>query len=368
MRLLLFILIIVLQSDAVYGKARQFDLVVYGGTAGGVVTAVAAAREGLKVALLEPRRNLGGMVSGGLGESDISRHPEVIGGYSLEFFERVSRHYGKDFVRKFNESINRSHLGDVGWYFEPHVAERIFNEMVKEAGVSIFYNHRLREQGGVRKQGTRITEIRTENGATFTAPIFADATYEGDLMAQAKVSYTWGREPIAQYDESLAGVRAETPNHNFMTKGAASMDVRVSPYDKNGKLLPGVHPGPKGNPGDGDRKVQAYNFRVCLTKIKENQLPYPRPKTYNPYRYELLIRLLNALVEKNGRAPRMNEIMIVSQMPNGKTDINNRGPVSTNNINMNWEYPTASYRRRSELWQDHVDYVQGFFYFLSTDL
>jgi len=369
MRLLLFILIIVLQSGAAYGKARQFDLVVYGGTAGGVSTAVAAAREGLKVALLEPRRNLGGMVSGGLGETDISRHPEVIGGYSLEFFERVSRHYGKDFVRKFNESINRPHLEDVGWYFEPHVAERVFREMVREAGVEVFFNHRLRERNGVRKVGTRITEIRTENGAAFIAPVFADATYEGDMMARAKVSYTWGRESMRQYNESLAGVRAETPNHNFTSIGGsrASMGVRVSPYVKNNKLLPGVHPGPKGNPGDGDRKVQAYNFRVCLTKIKENQLPYSRPQTYNPYRYELLLRLLNAFAEKNGRALRMNEIMIVSQMPNGKTDINNRGPVSTNNINMNWVYPTASYRRRAEIWQDHVDYVQGFFYFLSTD-
>jgi hypothetical protein len=341
---------------------RQYDVVVYGGTAGGVVMAVAAAREGLKVALVEPRRNLGGMVSGGLGETDISPTPGVIGGYSLEFFGRVSRHYGRDVARKFNAEIGRARFGDAGWYFEPHVAEGIFKEMIKEAGVTVFYNHRLRERGGVRKKGTRITEIRTENGATFAAAIFADATYEGDLMAQAKVSYTWGREPSAQYDESLAGVRAETPRHNFSTMG-----VRVSPYDEKGKLLPGVHPGPKGKPGDGDRKVQAYNFRVCLTKVKENQLPYPRPQSYDPHRYELMARLLKALVEKNGRAPKMNEIMIVSPMPNGKTDINNRGAVSTNNVNMSWGYPEGDYKTRARIWQDHVDYVQGFFYFLAND-
>ena len=201
-----------------------------------------------------------------------------------------------------------------------------------------------------------------ENGSSFTAKVFADATYEGDLMAQAKVSYTWGREPAAQYGETLAGVRDETPNHNFSTMG-----VRVSPYDEKGKLLPGVHPGPKGKPGDGDRKVQAYNFRVCLTKVKENQLPYPRPKTYDPHRYELMARLLKALVEKQARAPKMNEIMIVSPMPNGKTDINNRGAVSTNNVNMSWDYPEGDYRTRERVWQDHVDYVQGLFYFLAND-
>ncbi|MDQ3649127.1 MAG: FAD-dependent oxidoreductase [Acidobacteriota bacterium] len=362
LQMMLGLIVVVGGGHSVQAVPRRFDVVVYGGTAGGVVMAVAAAREGLKVALLEPRRNLGGMVSGGLGETDISRTPEVIGGYSLEFFERVSSYYGGDVTRKFNAEIGRARLEDVGWYFEPHVAEGIFKAMIKEAGVEVFYNHRLRERGGVRKKGTEIMEIRMENGSSFRATIFADATYEGDLLAQAKVSYTWGREASAQYHESLAGVRAETPNHNFTTMG-----VRVSPYGANNKLLPGVHAGPKGNPGDGDRKVQAYNFRVCLTKVKENQPPFPRPKTYNPQRYELMARLLKALVEKNNRAPKMNEVMIVSPMPNGKTDINNRGAVSTNNVNMNWNYPEGDYQTRARIWQDHVDYVQGFFYFLAND-
>lgn len=361
-RLLMFGLLLSLQGITAQAAPQKFDVVVYGGTAGGVITAVSAAREGLKVALLEPGRNLGGMVSGGLGETDISRTPEVIGGYSLEFFERVSRHYGSDVTRKFNAEINRARLGDVGWYFEPHVAEEIFKEMIKEAAVTVFYNHRLRQRGGVRKKGTEITEIRMENGSSFVAKIFADATYEGDLMAQAKVSYTWGRESSLQYGESLAGVRADTPNHNFTTQG-----VKVSPYDESGKLLPGVYAGPKGKPGEGDKKVQAYCFRVCLTNVKENQLPYPRPKTYDPGRYELMARLLKALTKKHGRAPLMNEIMIVSRMPNGKTDINNRGAVSINNINLNWDYPEGDYKTRARLWQDHVDYVQGVFYFLSTD-
>ena len=155
MRSLLLVMAFLLNCVVALGSAPQrFDVVVYGGTAGGVVMAVAAAREGLKVALLEPRRNLGGMVSGGLGQTDRGKS-EVIGGYALEFFERVGRHYSKP----------------LEWYFEPHVAERVCNEMVKEAGVQVFYNHRLRERGGVRKKGTEITEIRMENGSSFVARI-----------------------------------------------------------------------------------------------------------------------------------------------------------------------------------------------------
>ena len=172
-------------------SVHAFDLVVYGGTAGGVITAVSAAREGLKVALLEPRQHLGGMVSGGLGWTDYGKK-EVIGGYSLEFFERVGKHYGEPAA---------------AWHFEPHVAENVFKELAREAGVAIFLRHRLKEKTGVKKQGTRIIEIALENGARFQGKVFADATYEGDLMAQAGVSYVVGREGTAQYGESLAGVR-----------------------------------------------------------------------------------------------------------------------------------------------------------------
>lgn len=334
-----------LTSFLLYGgmeHSQQFDLVVYGGTAGGVITAVAAAREGAKVALLEPRDHLGGMVSGGLGRTDYGKK-ETIGGVSLEFFKRVGRHYG----------------ADIGWFFEPHVAEDVFKEMAKEASVQVFYRHRLREKNGVRKQGGEIREIFMENGAAFRASIFADCSYEGDLMAHAKISYTWGREGVAQYNETLAGVRERTPFHQFT--------VRISPYDEHGKLLPEVYAGPRGNPGEADRKVQAYNFRMCLTDQKDNQIPYPRPKNYNAARFELLARLLKALTDKNGRAPGMGEVMSVSLMPNHKTDINNNGAFSTDYIGKNWEYPEASYARREKIWQDHIDYVAGFFYFLAHD-
>ena len=199
--------------------ARSFDVVVYGGTAAGVVTAIAAAREGASVALLEPRDHLGGMVSGGLGWTDYGRK-EVIGGYSLEFYERAGRKYGVP----------------IQWHLEPHVAEAIFKEWVAEAGVQVFYRHRLVERTGVAKDGTRVTAIRLENGAEFRGRIFADATYEGDLMAQAGVTYTVGRESTTQYGESLAGVRDRTPLHQF--------EVSVPARDEQGWLLPEISPSP----------------------------------------------------------------------------------------------------------------------------
>jgi len=321
---------------------RKYDVVVYGGTAGGTITAVAAAREGASVALLEPERHLGGMVSGGLGWTDYGKK-EVIGGISLEFFERVGRRYGKS----------------IEWHFEPSIAEQVFNEMVKEAGVAVFYNNRLREQGGVRKKGTVITEIIMENGDTFQGKIFADCTYEGDLMKQAGVSYTWGREGIAQYNESLAGVREQTPKHQFT--------VRVSPYDATGKLLPEVQPGPKGTVGAADKKVQAYNFRICMTDVPENRVPFPRPANYNPKRYELLARMLKAMTEKNGRAPLMKDVMKPDPVEGKKTDTNNNGAFSTDYIGGNWDYPEASYKRRAQIWQEHKDYIEGFLYFLAND-
>ncbi len=323
-------------------EVRSYDLVVYGGTAGGVITAVSAAREGLRVALLEPHGHVGGMVSGGLTATDFGKKA-VIGGISLEFFERVGRRYGEP----------------IGWYFEPHVAEEVFLEMLKEASVPVFFRHRLREKTGVGKKGTKVIEIRLENGSVFRGAIFADASYEGDLMAQAGVSYTWGREGTAQYGESLAGVRDKTPKHQFL--------VRVPAHDEKGRLLPEIQAGPKGEPGQADRKVQAYNFRLCLTDVKENQVPYPRPKGYDPKRYALLARYIQAFAQANGRPPRMGELMNPVKMPKGKTDTNNNGPFSTDYIGGNWDYPEASYATRAGIWQAHVDYIQGFLYFLAND-
>lgn len=320
------------------------DVVVYGGTPAGIVAAVAAARRGARVTLLEPGSHVGGMVASGLGHTDHGRK-ETIGGISLEFFQRVGRHYGQPTT----------------WNFEPHVAESVFKQMLKEAGVNVLYRRRLREHSGVRKRDLQIRELLTDNGSSFRSHVFVDATYEGDLLAQAGVSFTWGRESREKYDESFAGVRVADryAHHRF--------EVPVSAYDAQGELVPNVYPGPRGKIGAGDKKVQAYNFRLCLTKNRDNQVPIPEPSHYDPWQFALLGRLIAADIKKNGRPPRMHELMIVSPLPNGKTDINNLGAFSTDYINKSWDYPTAGYRWRKDIWWKHFDYTAGFFYFLGHD-
>ncbi len=347
MRIRFFSSLLLALAIAPISGAERYDLVVYGATAGGVVTAVSGAREGLTVVLLEPGKHIGGMMTGGLSFTDIGKS-EVIGGYSLEFFARVAREYRTKTGRE-----------RVAWYYEPHAGEKIFHDMLREAGVKLLFGRRLREKTGVQKQGTRLAAVTMENGETYEAAVFADASYEGDLMAQAGVSYTWGREGSAQYGESLAGVAARTPFHQFK--------VRVSAFDESGRLLPEIFSGPKGVTGEADRKVQAYNFRMCLSDRPANQVPYPKPPDYDPSRYALLARLIEASTRANGRPPRFGEVASVDRTVKDKTDINNNGAFSTDYIGKSWDYPEASYARRAEIWQDHVNYIKGFFYFLASD-
>ncbi|HEY2016956.1 MAG TPA: FAD-dependent oxidoreductase [Bryobacteraceae bacterium] len=317
-----------------------FDVVVYGGTAGGVITAVSAARMGLKVALLEPGRHVGGMVSGGLSHTDIGRR-EVIGGYSLEFYWRGGRHYGlPQYAQNF------------AWYMEPGVSEGIFRDMLREEGVTVLFDRRLRERDGVRKDGGKVAAITMENGEQFAGKIFADATYEGDLMAQAGVAFTWGRESSSQYGESLAGVRSETPFHQFLVDlKPAGVEVSKDP----------------GAPGAADRKVQAYNFRMIFSHDPANRVPYPQPAQYDAKRFDLMAQLLEAMHRKLGAAQKMGDVLSVGPIPNQKADINNNGPFSTDYIGKSWDYPNASYQRRQEIWRDHEEYTRQYLYFLAHD-
>lgn len=322
---------------------ETFDVVVYGATSGGVVAAITAAQQNLKVALVEPGRHLGGMTSGGLGHTDHGRK-ETIGGMSLEFYRRVGREYGKDIV----------------WYFEPHVAEKVLKQWAEEARVKVYYGHRLREVDALKKRGGRIREIYTENGTGFAARIFMDATYEGDLLKRAGASYTVGREGTAQYGESLAGVRPKDRSHQF--------DFPVSATGADKQLLPGIQTTPRGELGAADKKVQAYNFRMCLSDDPSNQVAIPKPANYTPGRYELWLRWVEGFRKANGRLPRLNEMLIVSRLEKqSKTDINNRGAFSTDYIGASWEYPEATYAQRAVIWQDHIDYTAGFFHFLQTE-
>lgn len=346
-RLCVFLFLIIavpaMLSERSAAKPETFDVVVYGATASGVATAVAAARQGLHVALVNSDQHVGGMVAGGLSSTDKGK-PEVIGGLSLEFFQRVGRHY--------NEPIE--------WHFEPRVAEEVFHDMLREAKVTTVFGSRLREKNGVQKEGPKIVAITLGNGRVMRAAVFVDASYEGDLMGEAGVAYAWGRESISVYGESLAGVRPpQRPDHIFT--------VRVSPYAPDGSLLPEVQPGPRGKLGEGDKKVQAYGFRMCFTNRKEDEVPYQKPDNYNPYRYELLKRLIAALTAKRGHPPVMRDMMIMSPLKGGKFDINSFGAFSTDHIGANWGYPTADYKQQAAIWKDHDEYDAGFFYFLAHD-
>lgn len=325
---------------------RSFDVVVYGGTAGGVIAAVAAAREGLNTALLEPTAHVGGMVSGGLGFTDVGKK-EVIGGYAYEFYYRVGRHYG---VSGFGD--------EVSWLHEPHVAEDVFRQMLTGAGVTLVEHARLRETSGVRRQGARIVSIDTENGDTFAAQIFIDSSYEGDLMAQAGVTWTWGRESSAQYGESLAGVRDKTPFHQFL--------VDIPAKDANGNLLPEINAAVPPPPGSADKAVQSYNFRMCFSGAPD-RIAFTKPAGYDPQRYKLLALLIEARTKAEGRTPALSTLLKIDRLPNGTADVNNQGPFSTDYIGGSWEYPNATYAKRDQIWQAHKNYQASLFYFLAND-
>jgi hypothetical protein len=323
------------------------DLVVYGGTASGVMTAYSAAREGLHVVLLEPGVHLGGMVTGGLSATDLG-HYTIIGGYARDFYMKAAAHYR---VHDLDRPEN--------WRSEPHVDEEIFRTLLQDSGVDVRFHEHLREHRGVKLRGKHLVSITTADGKHWPARIFADCSYEGDLMAQAKVSYTWGREAAAEYGEDLAGVRGNTPKHQFLWP--------LSAYDEHHQLLPEIDPGPLAAPGSGDKKVQAYNFRVILTDDPADRLPFPRPPGYDRARFALLERYLNEFPQHMGREPGLRDLTNPVMIPNHKADFNNNGPVSTDYIGHSWKYPEATYAEKAAIWRDHLLYTQSFFYFLSQD-
>jgi hypothetical protein len=338
---LLFLFFLI--SGSATAEMLKTDLCVYGGTAGGVAAAVQAARFGKKVILLEFGSHLGGMTSGGLGQTDIG-NKGAIGGISREFYQRVGRKYGKD----------------EAWTFEPHIAEQVLFEMINEAGVALYLEQRL---SNVFKEGARIRSISMENGRSVEAKVFIDATYEGDLMAKAGVTFTVGREANSKYAETLNGVRAKTPKHQFLMP----VDPYQIPGEEKSGLLPLIQEGDGGNPGDGDKAVQAYNFRLVLTKNPENKRPIEAPQDYKADRYELLSRYIAAWTTASNKVPKLGDLMHIQMMPNGKTDINNNNAVSTDYIGFNHGYPEADYKTRAAIWQDHENYTRGLLHFLATD-
>jgi hypothetical protein len=337
----------ILRPSAFAAAETPIDLVVYGATASGVMTACSAAREGLRVVLLEPRAHVGGMVTGGLSATDLG-HYAIIGGYARDFYMKAAAHYG---VHDLDQPAH--------WLSEPHVDEEIFGSLLRDAGVTVYFHEKLVEQGGVELQGKRIESITTSGGKHWPAKIFADCSYDGDLMAQAKISYTWGREAASEYGESLAGVRGDTPKHQFLWP--------VSAYDDAHHLLPEIDAGPLAPAGSGDKKVQAYNFRLILTNDPANRLPFTRPDRYDRSRFALLERYLGSFEQHTGRPPGFRDVANPVLIPNHKADFNNNGPFSTDYIGHSWKYPEASYKEKDAIWQDHLLYTKSFFYFISQD-
>jgi hypothetical protein len=333
-------------------------MVVYGGTSAGVVAAVQAKHMGKSVVIVCPDKHLGGLTSGGLGWTDSGRK-EAVGGISREFYQRIKKHYDKSqswIYQKPEEYSRYRPDDDAMWVFEPHVAEQGFEELVAEYKIPVYRNEWLNREGGVKKDGQRIISITMLNGKTYRGKIFIDATYEGDLMATAGVSYHVGREGNDVYGETLNGVQTRNATKHQFTKP-------VDPYVKQGDpasgLLPRIHSGHPGVEGSGDKRIQAYNFRMCLTKVAENRVPFPKPDNYDPMQYELLARYL----DKGWRAI----FVKFDPAPNSKTDTNNHGAFSTDNIGMNYDYPQASYRRRREIIKEHENYQKGLMWFLAYD-
>ncbi len=347
------------QGAAAAGPAREFDIVVYGGTSGGVAAAVQASRMSRSVVLVEPGQHWGGLTAGGLGATDIG-HKAAIGGVSREFYRRLGAHYAQRDAWPFQDPATYRGGRSVAaepemWTFEPHVAEQIFREMLREARVVVISGERLDLKRGVRVESGRIVEIVMESGAAFRGKVFIDAGYEGDLMAGAGVKYHVGREANAAYQETLNGVQLGSKAHQFK--------VPVDPYrvagDPASGLLSGIHDGGPGEQGAGDHRVQAYNFRMCLTDLPENRLAFPKPPGYDPARYELLLRYIQAGV--------WDALGSNLPMPNRKTDTNNNGGFSTDNIGMNYDYPDGDYATRERIVREHIVYQQGLMWFLAND-
>ncbi len=339
-------------------KVHKADLIVYGCTSSGVAAAVQASRLGLSVILVGPDKHLGGLTAGGLGWTD-SGNKEVIGGLAREFYRKVKAVYDRPDTWKFeNRDSSRCYKpeADAIWMFEPHVAEWVFEEWVVESKFKVYRDNWLDRESGVRVVNGRIQSIRMLNGEIYEGRQFIDATYEGDLMAAAGVSYTLGREANAQYGETLNGVNTRQARwHQF----ERDVDPYQIPREPGSGLLPGIHAGSPGIEESGDNRIQAYCYRMCLTKVAENRVPFPKPDHYDPTQYELLARYLD-----QGWRQIFNKFDAV---PNRKTDTNNYGGFSTDNIGMNYDYPDASYARRDEILREHENYQKGLMWFLAND-
>ena len=347
-------------------SVNEAEVVIYGGTSAAVIAAVEVAQSGKSVIMVSPDKHLGGLTSGGLGYTDTG-NKAVIGGLSREFYHRVWLHYNDSSAwvwQKHSEYGNKGQ-GTVAmdgenrtmWIFEPHVAEKVFEDFIKENNISVYRDEWLDRENGVAKNDGKIVSFTTLSGKTFKGKMFIDATYEGDLMASAGVSYQVGRESRDTYGEQWNGVQTGVLHHKHW------FDKKISPYkipgDPSSGVLPRISTEYPGDYGAGDNKIQAYCFRMCMTNHPENRVPFPKPEKYDATQYELLVRVFDT-----GRKDWFEKF---DDIPNKKTDTNNHGPFSSDNIGMNYDYPEGSYDRRREIIKEHQDYQMGLLWFVAND-
>ncbi len=347
-------------------QTMSVDVVIYGGTSAAVTAAVQVAKMGKKVVVVSPDKHLGGLSASGLGWTDTG-DKSVIGGLARNFYHRLYMHYQKEESWQWQEASDYGNKGQGNvaidgkdrtmWIFEPHAAELVFDQLIEEYDIPLYREEWLDRDGGVQLKGTAIKSLRTLSGKVFEGSVFIDATYEGDLMAAAGVSYHIGREGCDVYGEKWNGVQTGVLHHghHFIT----DISPYVIPGDPNSSVLPRISTEDPGEYCEGDSKIQAYCFRMCLTKVPENRVEITRPDDYDSTQYELLVRIFDA-----GWRELFNKF---DPIPNYKTDVNNHGPFSSDNIGMNYDYPEATYERRKEIIGEHVSYQKGLLYFLVSD-
>lgn len=326
-------------------EPESYDVVVYGGVPCGIAAAIMAARGGAKVLLIEPTRHVGGLSTSGINTAE-SEHmlKWTIGGFALEFYKRLGKHYG----------TNRPEF-----YFESSVAEKVYLDMLREAGVKVLYDARVTSvQTSVDRPGPRIQSIGLSNGtANLHAKVFIDAGYEGDLMKRSGVKYAIGRESKAEFGEEAAGIRFDkTPRKARTVDGA-------------GNLLPGISAWAKDlKEGDAHRGVMNYNFRLTVAKDPQLQVPIPQPQQYDAARYTLLANWLRDQAAQK-RGVKLRDIIDLYGRRNGKFEMNNKQAaiVSLGHFGGQFDYPDANYAARERIFRDHLDYTLGLLHFLATD-
>jgi len=346
-------------SMNVYGDST--DVVIYGGTPAGITAALQASMMGKSVVLISPSGHLGGMTSNGLGWVDVNR-PQAIGGLASTYFKNVWEYYQSpsswiwEKQRLIKGQLRELHPKDERmWVLEPHVGEKIFDAMVSAANITVVRGERLNRTDGVILNDQRISQITMESGRVFTGKMYIDATYEGDLMAASKISYVVGREPNSLYNETLNGIHPNGAFKNLLKK----IDPYVVVGDSSSGLLPRISPIALGNPGDGDKAIQAYNYRMCLTDVPENRLYVDMPSGYDERNYEILFRAIESKVS-------IKSFFKLDLLPNHKTDSNNNGPVSTDYVGMSWDYPEADYATREQIAKEHERWQRGLLWTLQN--